>query len=87
MILFIAAILWLLSIRPYCRRYGKGYTSGANIGVTFWIDWQEAKELSTAKRDKKMIMICHVVLWLHIIAFAIFVSAIFGFWGEIAESS
>jgi hypothetical protein len=36
---FAATLLWLLSIRPYCRRNGKGYTSGANIGVTFWIDW------------------------------------------------
>jgi hypothetical protein len=76
-ILFIASILWLLSIRPYCRRNGKGYTSGANFGVILWIDWQEAKEISKAKRDKGMIMMCRVVLWLHIIAFAIFFSAIF----------
>lgn len=74
---FATAILWLLSIRPYCRRNGKGYTPGANVGVTFWIDWQEAKEISKAKGDKGMILICRCVLLLHIIAFVILVCAIF----------
>jgi hypothetical protein len=69
-------LLWLLSIRPYCRRNGKGYTPGANIGVTFWIDWQEAAEISKAKDNKGMIMICRCVLLLHIIAFVILVCAI-----------
>lgn len=74
---FIAALLWLLSIRPYCRRNGKGYTPGANIGVTFWIDWQEAKEISKTKGDQGMIAVCRFVLWLHIITFAIVAYAIF----------
>jgi hypothetical protein len=74
---FATALLWLLSIRPYCRRNAKGYTPGANIGVTFWIDWQEAKEISKAKGDEGMIMICHFVLLLHIVAFVILAYAIF----------
>jgi hypothetical protein len=73
---FVAALMWLLAIRPYCRRNGKGFTPGANIGVTFWVDWQEAKEISTAKGDKGMITICRFVLWLHILAFVILAYAI-----------
>jgi hypothetical protein len=65
-----AALLWLLSIRPYCRRHGNGFTPGASFGVTFWVDWQEATELSAAKGDRGMMMICRLVLWLHFIALA-----------------
>lgn len=74
---FVAALLWLLAIRPYCRRNGKGYTPGANVGVTFWVDWQQASEIARAKGDEGMIMICRVVLWLHIVTFAILAYAIF----------
>lgn len=31
-------ILWLFGVRPYCLRHGKGYTPGANLNVTMWID-------------------------------------------------
>ena len=72
----IAALLWLLSIRPYCRRNGKGYTPGANAGVTFWVDWQEAKEISKTRGDEGMMMICRIVFWLHIMVFAILAFAI-----------
>ena len=72
----IAALLWLLSIRPYCRRNGKGYTPGANAGVTFWVDWQEAKEISKTRGDEGLIMICRIVFWLHIMVFAILAFAI-----------
>lgn len=77
---FVAALLWLFAIRPYCRRNGKGYTPGANLGVTFWVDWQEAKEISKASGDEGMILICRIVLWLHIIALVIFAFAMFGPW-------
>jgi hypothetical protein len=73
-----AILLWLLAIRPYCRRNGKGYTPGANVGVTFWVDWQEAREISQAKGDAGMIMICWAVFWLHVIAFGILVYAMIG---------
>lgn len=74
-----SSLLWLLSIRPYCRRHGKGFTPGANAGVTFWVDWQEAREISNAKGDEGMIMICRVVFWLHVIAIAIAATAVFDF--------
>ena len=67
----VVALLWLLSIRPYCRRNGKGYTPGGTIAVTFWIDWQEAKEISAAKGDRGMTMICYSVLWLQILFFGV----------------
>ena len=72
----IAVLLWLLSIRPYCRRNGKGYTPGANAGVTFWVDWQEAREISKTNGDAGMTMICRIVFWLHIMIFAILAFAI-----------
>ena len=68
-----AVLLWLFSIRPYCRRNGKGYTPGANVGATFWIDWQEAGEISKAKNDKGMIIVCRFVLWLHILGILLIV--------------
>ena len=74
---FAALLLWLFSIRPYCRRNGKGYTTGANVGVTFWVDWQEAKEMAKTRGDLGMIAICRIVLWLHVLAFAIIVYALF----------
>ena len=36
-IIIIPLLLWLLSIRPYCRRNGKGFTPGAAMGATFWM--------------------------------------------------
>ena len=74
---FVAALMWLLAIRPYCRRNAKGYTPGANVGVTFWVDWQEAREISRAKGDGGMILICRIVLWLHMVAFGILAYALF----------
>lgn len=47
------------------------------MGVTFWVDWQEAKELSRARGDEGMIRICHVVFWLHIAAFAMVAYVVF----------
>ena len=73
----VAILLWLFAIRPYCRRNGKGFTPGANIGVTYWVDWQEATEISKAKGDGGMIMICRLVFWLHILGLAILAYALF----------
>lgn len=73
----VTIVLWLFSIRPYCRRNGKGFTPGANIAVTYWVDWQQATEISKAKSDDGMIMICRLVFWLHIVGFAILAYAIF----------
>lgn len=74
---FIAALLWLLAIRPYCRRNGKGYTTGANAGVTFWVDWQEAKEHAKSNGHGGMIAICNSVLGIFIFLFAAILYSIF----------
>jgi hypothetical protein len=73
----VAILLWLFAIRPYCRRNGKGFTPGANIGVTYWVDWQEAREISQAKGDGGMMMICRLVFWLHILGLAILAYTVF----------
>lgn len=73
----VAILLWLFAIRPYCRRNGKGFTPGANMGVTYWVDWQEATEISKAKGDRGMIMICRFVFWLHILGLGILIYAVF----------
>ena len=73
----LAVVLWLFSIRPYCRRNGKGFTPGAAMGVTFWVDWQEAGEIAKTKGDDGMILVCRLVFWLHIVGFFIFLFAIF----------
>lgn len=62
----LVLLIWLFSVRPFCRKNGKGYTPGANIGATFWIDWQEAGEIAKRKGDRKMIMICRLLLGLQI---------------------
>lgn len=62
---------------PRCRRNGKGFTPGGNVGVTFGVDWQEARKISTAKGDQGMIVIYRVVFWLHLIGFSILAYAIF----------
>lgn len=73
----VAVLFWLFAIRPYCRRNGKGYSPGANVGVTFWVDWQEAKEIAKARGDAGMTLICRIVFWLHVLAFAILACAFF----------
>lgn len=62
---FLTFLLWLCAVRPYCLRNGKGYTSGANIGITLWVDWQEAREIAKTKGDGGMILVCRIVFWLH----------------------
>jgi hypothetical protein len=54
--------IWLCAIRPYCVKHGKGFTPGANIGVTIWIDWQEARELAKECADGRMIFWCRAFL-------------------------
>ncbi len=71
-------LLWLFAIRPYCRRNGKGFTTGANVGVAFWIDWQKARGIAQERGDKGMILICRLFLGLHIVAVVVLGVAIFG---------
>ena len=62
----VAILIWLLIIRPYCRRNSKGYTAGANAGVTFWVDWQEAREIAKLNKDSRMMAVCDVLLAIQI---------------------
>lgn len=73
---FAIPVLWLFVIRPYCIRNRKGYTPGANIGVTLWVDWQEARETAKTKGDKGMLMVCRIVFWLHLATAGIFLLAV-----------
>ncbi len=61
-------VLWLFSVRPYCRKHGKGYTTGANVGVALWVNWQEAGEIARKRNDKGMIAVCRGMLVLQLIA-------------------
>lgn len=70
-------LLWLLCIRPYAIRNGKGYTPGGNVGVTMWVDWQQAQEIARARGDRGMILICRMVFWLHVAIIAVFAVGIF----------
>ena len=63
--------IWLFSVRPYCRRHGKGYTPGANVGVTFWVDWQQAWEIAGSKEDRGMLRLCRLMLWLQLSSVAL----------------
>lgn len=62
----VITMIWLFSIRPYCHRHRKGYTPGANIAVTFWVDWQEAREIAKDQGDNRMLFICRLVFWLQV---------------------
>jgi hypothetical protein len=53
----VAIVHWLFSIRPYCRRNGKGFTPGANIGVTYWADWQQI----TRDRNNQNILVLEIL--------------------------
>lgn len=73
---FTIPLIWICLIRPYCIRNRKGYTPGANIGVTLWIDWQEACEIARTKGDRGMLMVCRIVFWLHVALACVFLLVI-----------
>lgn len=63
--LFVSAfvgpmLLWLICIRPYCLRHGKGFTPGASWQTTMWVDWQEAKEIAAGRKDAGMLWCCRL---------------------------
>ncbi|MDP4625444.1 MAG: hypothetical protein NWT08_09935 [Akkermansiaceae bacterium] len=64
-------LVWQFFIRPYCLKHGKGYTTGMNWAATMWVDWQEAKELATAKGDHKILVACRAFLWIHLVFFVL----------------
>ena len=72
----LSVLLWLLSIRPYCREHGSGYMIGTTIGSSLWADWQVAKKTAKDKGDDGMILICRLFFWLQLAAGITLVSAI-----------
>ena len=69
-------MIWLFAIRPYCVKHGQGYTPGANVGVTIWVDWQQAKELAKAHADRRMLAWCRAFLGIQIMSAAFLVLSI-----------
>ena len=65
----IPLFIWILGIRPYCIKNGKGYTPGYNVGATIWMDWQSATEVSKKKGDRGMLTCCRIFLGLKILFF------------------
>jgi len=69
-------LIWLLAIRPYARKHGGGYTPGANIAITAWVDWQHAKDTAKARKDRNILWMCRVFFALSLLTPAIIFSAI-----------
>lgn len=65
-------LIWFLVLRPYARRHGGGYTPGANIAITAWVDWQHAKETAKARQDQNILWMCRWFLVLSLATPTIF---------------
>lgn len=65
-------LIWFLVLRPYARSHGGGYTPGANIAITAWVDWQHAKETAKARQDRNIVWMCRWFLALSLATPAIF---------------
>ncbi len=72
-----APLLWLIWIRPYCIRNRQGFTPGANMGLTMWVDWQQASEIAKAKGDGGMRWVCRIFLGLHLLVAVAWVAMLF----------
>lgn len=75
--LFGVPVLWLGWIRPYCIRNRQGFTPGANVGLTMWVDWQQASEIAKAKGDGGMRWLCRIFLGLHLLVAGAFIRMLF----------
>ena len=75
-ILPIDFVLWFFVIRPYCVRNHKAYTPGANLGVTAWIDWQEATEMAKANGHQGILFVCRLFLMLNVLFFVLLVASV-----------
>jgi len=63
--LFGSLIVWLIAIRPYARRHGQGFTPGANVGITAWVDWEQAKAIAKERGDQGMVQTCRLFFFLN----------------------
>lgn len=75
---------WVLILRPYRRKHGQGFTPGADCGVTFWVDWQQATELARKNENLWIIGVCRTLLLIHIVFALIFV---FGLYAGVVAAS
>ena len=46
-----SVLIWDFGIRPLVVLYGKGYKTGANIGIAVWVDWQTCREIGVEEDD------------------------------------
>ena len=49
---------------------GQGYTTGANLYVAAWVDWEQAKEIAGKTKDLGMLRICRLFLGLNLLVVA-----------------
>ncbi|RYD22521.1 MAG: hypothetical protein EOP88_07670 [Verrucomicrobiaceae bacterium] len=69
---FVLPVLWLVVLRPYCIRHGKGYTPGAGVSVTLWVDWQQGGEIAREKGHTGMRVVCGFIFALQVLYFLVF---------------
>lgn len=55
-----AFVIWLASIRPYAVKHRAGFTPGANVGITAWVDWEQARSIARARGDAGMVTMCRL---------------------------
>lgn len=67
---FGSIFLWLTLIRPYALKQGQGFTTGANVGISAWVDWQQSKEIAEKRGDLWMLWICRLFLALNLLVVA-----------------
>jgi hypothetical protein len=75
--LFGSLIVWLVAIRPYALRHGQGFTPGASVGITAWVDWEQAKSIAKARGDRGMRRICQLFFCLNAAVVVGFLSLFF----------
>jgi hypothetical protein len=75
--LFGSLIVWLISIRPYARAHGQGFTTGASVGITAWVDWEQAKAVAKERGDQGMVQTCRLFFFLNAATVVGFLSLFF----------
>jgi hypothetical protein len=73
-----AVVVWLFAVRPYVVSHGKGYNTGANIGIAIWVDWQSCGEIAKAENDDKGLRVYRMFGMFQLIAAIGFLLLFFG---------
>ncbi|MFC5051655.1 hypothetical protein ACFPK9_13710 [Rubritalea spongiae] len=69
--IILPILIWILALRPYCRKHRQGYTPGATAHITLWIDWQHAREMAKKRGDKWIVFLSSVFFVNSILIFAL----------------